>query len=162
RGGGARGRHPGEARRPRLHARVGARSRGGRTVQRAGRPGDDPRAGGRRLAAPRSPDVVADRAHGGVSRAGTVGGDARLRLFRRLSLPAPAVDSVAAWQHACLSAGRIVAAENLHVTLAFLGSRPAGDVEEVAGALRDAAAGVPRPVLRVRGYRETRSVGMLV
>jgi RNA 2',3'-cyclic 3'-phosphodiesterase len=97
-----------------------------------------------------------------MSGAGTVGGDARLRLFCGLPLPAPAVDSVVAWQRACLTDGRIVATGNLHVTLAFLGSRPAGDVGEVAGALREAAADVPRPVLRVRRYRETRSVGMLV
>jgi RNA 2',3'-cyclic 3'-phosphodiesterase len=50
---------------------------------------------------------------------------------------------------------------NLHVTLAFLGSRPAGDLAGVAAALRDAAAGARRPRFALRGYRETRSVGML-
>ena len=52
--------------------------------------------------------------------------------------------------------------ENLHVTLAFLGSRPAGDARAVAAALESAAHGVGGIVLRVREYRETRSVGMLV
>ena len=87
-------------------------------------------------------------------------GDARLRLFCGLRLPGAAVAELASWQAANL-AGRIVPAENLHVTLAFLGSRPAGDVEAVGAALRAAAPGTGGIVLRVRGYRETRSVGML-
>jgi 2'-5' RNA ligase len=58
--------------------------------------------------------------------------------------------------------GRVVPPGNLHITLAFLGSRPGSDLEPVAGAVRDAAAGAERPELEVRGYRETRSVGMLV
>lgn len=58
--------------------------------------------------------------------------------------------------------GRVVPPGNLHITLAFLGSRPGTDLEPVAGAVRDAAAGAERPELEVRGYRETRSVGMLV
>jgi 2'-5' RNA ligase len=52
--------------------------------------------------------------------------------------------------------------ENLHVTLAFLGSRPGSDLEPVAGAVREAAARAERPELEVRSYRKTRSVGMLV
>ena len=52
--------------------------------------------------------------------------------------------------------------ENLHVTLAFLGGRPAAELRPIAAALRGAAAGAERPDLEVRGYRETRSVGMLV
>ena len=90
-------------------------------------------------------------------------GDERLRLFCALRLPPEPVAALVAWQHAELHGGRIVAPGSLHLTLAFLGHRPAGDVEAVGGALRAAAAGVVRPiVLRVRGYRETRSVGMLV
>jgi 2'-5' RNA ligase len=57
---------------------------------------------------------------------------------------------------------RIVEPGNLHVTLAFLGSRPAADLEPVARELRAAAASASPAVIRVRGYRETRSVGMLV
>ena len=51
--------------------------------------------------------------------------------------------------------------ENLHVTLAFLGSRPAGDTGAVGEALDSVALGAGGIVLRVRSYRETRSVGML-
>jgi len=56
----------------------------------------------------------------------------------------------------------VVPDHNLHVTLAFLGSRPAGEVGEIAGALSGAAAGLEAPRLHVDAYRETRSVGMLV
>jgi RNA 2',3'-cyclic 3'-phosphodiesterase len=92
-----------------------------------------------------------------------VAGDERLRLFCALRLPPDPVAALVAWQHAELHGGRIVAAESLHLTLAFLGHRPAGDLEAVAGALRGAAAGIEVPiVLRVHGYRETRSVGMVV
>jgi RNA 2',3'-cyclic 3'-phosphodiesterase len=71
------------------------------------------------------------------------------------------VESLAAWQLLELG-GRAVPPGNLHVTLAFLGSRPGSDLEPVAGALREAARRAQRPELEVRGYRETRSVGMLV
>jgi 2'-5' RNA ligase len=90
-----------------------------------------------------------------------VGGDARLRLFCALRLPPEAVSRLASWQLAHLRAGRIVPPENLHLTLAFLGYRPGGDVAAVVSALESAVAGVGRISLRVRGYRETRSVGML-
>jgi 2'-5' RNA ligase len=85
----------------------------------------------------------------------------RLRLFCALRLPDEVVDHLAAWQRAEL-AGRIVEPGNLHVTLAFLGSRPASELEPIAAELRASASSAQRPVLRVRGYRETRSVGMLV
>jgi 2'-5' RNA ligase len=55
-----------------------------------------------------------------------------------------------------------VPAGNLHVTLAFLGGRPAAELRAIADALRGAAAAAERPELDVRSYRETRSVGMLV
>ena len=56
----------------------------------------------------------------------------------------------------------IAPVDNLHVTIAFLGSRPAGEVEAVAGALRESVEAVAKPVLTPIRYRETRSVGMLV
>jgi 2'-5' RNA ligase len=94
--------------------------------------------------------------------AATVRGDERIRLFCGLQLGNETVGRLAAWQAASLPAGRIVPPENLHVTLAFLGHRPAGDVPAIADALRAAAAAVGRLELRPVRYRETRSVGMIV
>ena len=52
--------------------------------------------------------------------------------------------------------------DGFHVTLAFLGSRPAQELDGIAGALRESAAEcVPFTLEPVR-YRETRAVGMLV
>jgi 2'-5' RNA ligase len=98
-----------------------------------------------------------------MSSRGSVERDERLRLFCALRLPAAAVERIVAWQVRELRHPRVRTVEpgNLHVTLAFLGSRPAGDLEAIARELRAAAAGAGLPVLRVRGYRETRSVGML-
>jgi 2'-5' RNA ligase len=90
-----------------------------------------------------------------------VAGDERLRLFCALRLPDEVLAQLASWQLVHLRAGRIVPTDNLHVTLAFLGHRPAGDVEAVVSALESAAVGAGRIRLLVRGYRETRSVGML-
>lgn len=78
-----------------------------------------------------------------------------------MRLPDDVVESLRAWQARELG-GRAVQPGNLHVTLAFLGSTPGSDLEPVAGAVREAAARAERPELEVRGYRETRSVGMLV
>jgi 2'-5' RNA ligase len=90
-----------------------------------------------------------------------VTGGENLRLFCALRLPDDAVVRVVEWQRDELHGGRIVLPENLHVTLAFLGSRPAGELAAIAGALRAAALDARGVHLRVRGYRETRSVGML-
>jgi 2'-5' RNA ligase len=92
---------------------------------------------------------------------GSVGGGDRLRLFCALRLPDETVAALAAWQGRELR-GRVVPPGNLHVTLAFLGSRPAAELPAVAAALREAAARAERPVLTVERYRETRSVAMLV
>ena len=90
-------------------------------------------------------------------------GDERIRLFCALRLPAPAADELVAWQARHLPPGvRAVARDNLHVTLAFLGSRPAGDVSAVAGELRAAAAAAAPITLHPGRYHETRSVGMIV
>jgi 2'-5' RNA ligase len=93
---------------------------------------------------------------------GSVGGDERLRLFCALRLPDDVAQELVRWQERELhGAGRPVPLGNLHVTLAFLGSRPRDDLETIAQELRGAAATAERPVLSVRGYRETRSAGML-
>ena len=102
-----------------------------------------------------------------MSSTGSVEGGERLRLFCALRLPEDALDAIEAWQSSVLDSaahggGRIVPRENLHVTLAFLGSRPASDLSSVVAELRAAASSAERPVLHVRGWRETRSVGMLV
>jgi 2'-5' RNA ligase len=109
--------------------------------------------------------------------------DERLRLFCALRLADETIERLVAWQLRELGSGlatppgfagreepgktrgshpRLVEPGNLHVTLAFLGSRPAADLEPIARELRAAAAEAARPLLRVRGYRETRSVAMLV
>jgi len=90
-----------------------------------------------------------------------VAGDERLRLFCALRLSGDTVDRLAGWQASALSGGRIVPPGNLHLTLAFLGTRPAGEAPGILGALREAAAGGSELRLSLRGYRETRSVGML-
>jgi 2'-5' RNA ligase len=96
-----------------------------------------------------------------VTSPATVGGRETARLFLGLRLPSETVDRLVLWQERELR-GRLVAPANLHVTLAFLGSRPVAELAGIAGELREAAAAATQPVFSVRGYRETRSVGMLV
>jgi 2'-5' RNA ligase len=97
-----------------------------------------------------------------MTGAASVAGDEQLRLFLALRLPADVLDEVERWQHEQLQNVRVVPREHLHVTLAFLGRRPAGELEATVGALREAVAGA-RPIrLTPVRYRETRSVGMLV
>jgi 2'-5' RNA ligase len=90
-----------------------------------------------------------------MTSAGSVARDERLRLFLALRLPEDALDEIVAWQAESLHGDlRVVPRENLHVTLAFLGHRPAEELPAIAAA---------RPIeLRLERYRETRSVGMLV
>jgi 2'-5' RNA ligase len=95
-----------------------------------------------------------------------VDGSERLRLFCGLSLPDDVIGHVVRWQLRELPSGRIVPPENLHVTLAFLGSQRAEDLQTIAEALRQSAGNsacgsAEPPSLHLRGYRETRSVGML-
>lgn len=95
-----------------------------------------------------------------MERAGTVEGDERLRLFLALELPPGVEETLRAWSERELSGGRRPG--TLHVTLAFLGSRPRSELEGILGALRESAAeSAPFELEPVR-YRETRSVGMLV
>jgi 2'-5' RNA ligase len=93
-----------------------------------------------------------------------VSGDARLRLFYGLPLPTATVAALGRWQASELgnAAIRSVAGDHLHVTLAFLGSRPESELPALRHALAEAAAGSERPVLTVRRYRETERVAMLV
>jgi len=95
----------------------------------------------------------------------SVGGRERLRLFCALRLPADTVEELSRWQAEAFSGAggpRVLGCEQLHVTLAFLGSRPAGELDAIAAELRAAALGAKAATLTVKGYRETRSVGMLV
>ena len=91
--------------------------------------------------------------------------DERLRLFLALRLPDDALEALAAWQARELGGrepvARVVPRENLHVTLAFLGRRPRGELPAILAVLRGAAADAGPMRLDVTGYRETRSVGML-
>jgi RNA 2',3'-cyclic 3'-phosphodiesterase len=92
----------------------------------------------------------------------TVGGDDRLRLFLALQLPETVLDVLERWRDTHLAGGRVVARDALHVTLAFLGSRPARELPSIVGALRHAIAGTEAISLEPRAWRETRSVGMVV
>jgi RNA 2',3'-cyclic 3'-phosphodiesterase len=92
----------------------------------------------------------------------SVSGSERLRLFCALRLPDDVVTMLVAWQEAHVRAGRVVPADNLHVTLAFLGQRPAAEVPAIAEQLAEAASAADAIVLRPARYRETRSVGMIV
>jgi RNA 2',3'-cyclic 3'-phosphodiesterase len=91
----------------------------------------------------------------------SVGGDERLRLFLAYELPVGVRAEVAAWVSGHLH-GRLVRPEDLHVTLAFLGARPASDLPAVVGVLRGAAADARSPLFEVVRWREARSAGMLV
>jgi RNA 2',3'-cyclic 3'-phosphodiesterase len=97
-----------------------------------------------------------------VSSAATVTRDERLRLFLALRLPDEIRNGLATWagEHAA-GAGRLVRPEDLHVTLAFLGARPAGELDAILAALREAAARARSIELTPAGWRETRSVGMV-
>jgi 2'-5' RNA ligase len=95
----------------------------------------------------------------------SVEGRERLRLFCALRLPEGAVDELSTWQaetFASVEGVRTLGREQLHVTLAFLGHRPAGELESIGAELRAAAGAAEPAALTVTGYRETRSVGMLV
>lgn len=92
-------------------------------------------------------------------------GGERLRLFLALPLPDEPRERLASWQAAELAGApgaRVVSPGNLHVTLAFLGGRPAGEVEAIVTELRAAAEAASPPILVASGYKETRSVGMVV
>jgi RNA 2',3'-cyclic 3'-phosphodiesterase len=94
-----------------------------------------------------------------------VEGRERLRLFVALLLPDEALACLAAWQERELGApadARIVSRENLHVTVAFLGSTDASELESIAAAVRETGEDSEPPVFEPLRYRETRSVGMVL
>ena len=97
-----------------------------------------------------------------MTSAASVSGDERLRLFLALRLPDDVLDEIERWQRDQLGGVRVVPRDHLHVTLAFLGHRPSGELDSIVGALRDAAAGAGEIRLTALRYRETRSVSMLV
>ena len=97
-----------------------------------------------------------------MTPAASVSGDERLRLFLALRAPDDVLDAIERWQREWLAGVRIVPREHLHITLAFLGHRPADELEAIVGALRGAAAGAGEIRLLPVRYRETRNVGMLV
>jgi RNA 2',3'-cyclic 3'-phosphodiesterase len=69
----------------------------------------------------------------------------RVRLFVALDLPELVRAEIGAWGKRELTdpALRPVAVENLHITLAFLGSRSRKDVEPVVEAIRESAGAAP-------------------
>jgi 2'-5' RNA ligase len=73
-----------------------------------------------------------------------------LRLFVALELPDAARSALVAFRDAAADPDiwRPVADEALHLTLAFLGRRPAGDVAIVSSVLHEAAELAPRLILR--------------
>jgi 2'-5' RNA ligase len=72
--------------------------------------------------------------------------DDSLRLFVALELPQEARDALVAFRDAAADPDvwRPVHDEALHLTLAFLGRRPAGDVAIVSSVLHEAAESAPR------------------
>jgi 2'-5' RNA ligase len=94
-----------------------------------------------------------------VSRAATVERDDRLRLFLALEIPDDVAASLRRWSARHLERGRRL--DSFHVTLAFLGSQPAGALDAIVDVLRRAAAATTPFELEPARYRETRSVGML-
>jgi 2'-5' RNA ligase len=99
-----------------------------------------------------------------MSPAASVEGRGRLRLFVALLLPEAARSDLVAWQERELPGRkdlRVVPCANLHITVAFLGGRPAEELPAVVDAVRDATRAAEPPVLEPVRYRETRSVGMI-
>ncbi len=99
-----------------------------------------------------------------MSVAASVDGDDRLRLFFALPLPAREAEALAAWAAGALRGAdhvRVLPAEQLHITLAFLGSRAARELPALRSALHIVAQGARRPVLIPCHYRETQRVSMV-
>jgi len=95
-----------------------------------------------------------------VTPGATVEGDDRIRLFLALELPHAVDEELGRWGERHLVRGRRVA--TLHVTLAFLGGTPRGELERIVRVLREETVATARFELEPARYRETRSVGMVV
>ncbi len=69
----------------------------------------------------------------------------RARLFVALDLPDDLRGGIVAWGREALTdpALRPVAPESLHITLAFLGHRPEGEIEAIAGVVRERIGPAP-------------------
>lgn len=80
------------------------------------------------------------------------------RLFVALDLPEETREGLVGWGREALSdpALRPVAPESLHITLAFLGSRPEEEIEAIADAVRESAAPAPWVELREPEQRPPR------
>ena len=120
------------------------------------------RPGSSRRASSRSPGAAAagssrSSAAAGSSRSSAAAGSSRasaaagssLRLFVALEFPAPARAALAAFRDAAADpeVWRPVADEAIHLTLAFLGRRPAEDVATIEPVLHAAAGPAPRLAL---------------
>jgi 2'-5' RNA ligase len=103
---------------------------------------------------PRHDDAASPAAAGDAASpvaAGDAAADRPLRLFVALDLPAGVRAALAAAGAAAdPEAWRPVAPEALHLTLAFLGSRPPSDVDAIDRVLQ-AEAGTPAPRLALAG-----------
>jgi 2'-5' RNA ligase len=100
-----------------------------------------------------------------VKDAASLGRNERLRLFFGLPIPPAPAEHLAEWARRALGGResvRLVPVAHLHVTLAFLGQRPAAELEALREALHAAGTGLPQPVLSPARYRETERVAMLV
>ena len=94
-------------------------------------------------------------------RPASLAGRESVRLFCALRLPDDVVQAVERWGRDHLSE-RVVTGANLHVTLAFLGHRPVGELGGIAAATEAATGATGRIRFEPVRYRETRGVGMLV
>src|SRR4029079_12171213 len=105
-----------------------------RDSNRPGRRGDGPGSGGRGRATPGAAALVAKSSRFRMNQTASVGGRERLRLFCALRLPDDTVDELSLWQAEAfgrLDGVRVLGREQLHVTLAFLGSRPAAELDSI-------------------------------
>ena len=69
----------------------------------------------------------------------------RARLFVALDLPDHVREGIGKWGREALAdpSLRPVGAESLHVTLAFLGSRPEAEIDAIAGVVRESGGPAP-------------------